>query len=376
MSLKMFNQNHVLSWKKKLLLLTTFSILGWLGTADSALAFFRFAFLYSVENGTVELRRSSWSESTRIYPFTFLYDDDQLTMSSGANVVLLCSNGNFKNWTRTSEANVGSTCFDLPRWERPSFGVSEVWSAADPNIPYVISPWSGQVLTSKPELRWNAVEGAEQYTVKLRRRVSKGWEDVWTVTTDKTTICYPESQPELEVGEEYTLSMSVGDEPMIEIQDTAVFSLMGGEEAQAATAAIASIEELDIEQTAKTLLLAEKAYPQFKLFSRGINELTQLINSGEETEQVYRLLGDYYIRVGLQLPAEEIYTKAIELAETNENLEQNTLATWGLGTVYGRVGNEEQARIYLQEAEALAHKLGDTETAASIETELNRLPSE
>ena len=376
MFLKLFNRKHILSWKTKPLLLTAFALLSWLGMANSAFAFFRFALLYSVENGSVELRRSGWSEATRIYPFTFLYDDDRLTVSTGANVVLFCSTGSFRNWTRTSEANVGSTCFDLPRWERPSFGVSEVWSAADPTVPYVISPWSGQVLTSQPELRWNAVEGAEQYTVTLRRRVGEDWADVWTVTTDETAICYPEGQPELAVGEEYALSVSVDDGPIVQMQDTAVFSLMGGEEAQAARAAISSIEELDIDQTAKTLLLAEKAYSQFKLFSQGINELTQLVNSGEETAQVHRLLGDYYIRVGLQLPAEESYAKAIELAEANENLQENILAAWGLGTVYGRVGRKAQARIYLQEAKLLTHQVDDTETAASIDAELSRISSD
>jgi tetratricopeptide (TPR) repeat protein len=154
-----------------------------------------------------------------------------------------------------------------------------------------------------------------------------------------------------------------------------VFSLVSGEEKQAAMEAIASVNALDIDAATKTLILVEDVYPQYKLFAQGIDELSELIESGTESANIYRLLGDYYIRSGLALPAQESYTQAIALATASENLEEEALARWGMGTVYGRVGEQAQARTYLEAAEAIATTLGDPDLIAGIGAELTRIES-
>jgi hypothetical protein len=344
-------------------------------SSTAAAAPLRLARLYSVTGGTVYLQRPNWSDFYPTAPRTMLTSDDFLNVPVGTEVVLLCPDGNLRDWLGSGVNNVGSVCPGTPRRYRPSFGVSDQWGAADSTKPYVISPRTGQVLSATPALYWNAVAEAQQYEVTLLRREGDRWLTVWTATSDRPSLCYPNDQPVLEPGNEYTLQVSIVGEPerTEDLLEKPVFSLVSGEERQAVEAAIAVIESLEIDPAAKTLSLVEEVYPQSKLFAQGINDLKALIESGYETAQVYRLLGDYAIRTGLELPAEESYLEAIRLAETSNSLEEKALATWGLGTVYGRVGKVELAKAYLQQARQIATDLGDSDLINGIDTELERV---
>ena len=342
--------------------------------APSAAAPLRLARLYSVTGGTIYLQRPTWSAFYSTYPRTMLTSDDLLNVPAGIEVVLLCPDGRLRNWLGAGVNNVGSVCPGTPRRYRPGFGISEQWGAADPAEPYVISPRAGQVLTATPELHWNAVAMAQQYEVTLQRREGDRWIDVWTVTSDRPSLCYPNGQPVLEPDREYTFQVSVVGDPESteELSEQPVFSLVGGEERQAMEAVIAAIEALDIDSATKTLILVEEVYPQHQLFARGMNELMSLIDAGYETAQVYRFLGDYAVRTGLELPAEENYLKAIQLAQTAENPEEEALAAWGLGTTHARVGSFESAQTYLQHAKQIATKISDDDLIARINAELER----
>jgi hypothetical protein len=379
MFLKFFNLKGING--RSLLLITLFSASIWSVLAVSAFAQSRTARLYSVEGGTAQLMRPNWSTFYDTFPPTRLNSSDLLRVEPGMDVVLLCPGGDLQGPIPAGDSNVGSTCFSMPRSVRPSFGVSNQWSANDSSVPYVITPWAGQVLTPTPMLRWNAADcGQTTYKVTLQRRTGESWTDVWSVVSEQASMAYPNDQPGLEPGEEYVVRVVVGDAEAPEVTEeqpveTAVFSLVGGEERQAAMAAIAAVNALDIDAATKTLILVEDVYPQYKLFAQGINELNALIESGTENANIHRLLGDYYIRSGLALPAQESYTQAIALATVSENLEEEALAMWGIGTVYGRMGEQAQARTYLEAAEAIATTLGDPDLMAGIGAELTRIRS-
>ncbi len=382
MFLKVLNMKF--SRKRSLLLLTIFSASSWSVLTTSASAQSHAARIYSIDGGTVQLKRPNWHNFHSASTETTLNSSDLLRVEAGVDVVLLCPDGDLQGPIRAGDSNVGSTCLSMPRSVRPSFGVSNRWSASDASVPYVISPWAGQVLTATPALRWNATDCEQTYKVTLQRRAGENWVDMWSLVSERSSMAYPADQPVLEPGEEYVLRVAVingsaeTDLPAATPEtpeDAAVFSLVSGEETQAVVEAIASVNALDIDAAIKTLILVEDVYPQYKLFAQGINELSALIESGTERANIYRLLGDYYIRTGLALPAQESYTQAIALAKTSENLEEEALAGWGLGTVYGRVGDQAQARTYLEAAEAIANTLGDPDLIAGIGAELSRLQS-
>ncbi|MEL6939832.1 MAG: hypothetical protein AAFO84_11640, partial [Cyanobacteria bacterium J06598_1] len=129
---------------------------------------------------------------------------------------------------------------------------------------------------------------------------------------------------------------------------------------------IANIQELETDPVTETVILTQEVYPQYKLFARGMRELSALVASGQATAQVHRLLGDYAARTGLALPAEENYLAAIALAGSTEELEEQTLATFALGKTYRSIGQPNKAQTYLQQAEQLAESLGDDDLVASI----------
>ena len=135
----------------------------------SAAAAAQFARLYDVQGGAVYLRRRNWTNFYRTYPRTMLLGDDLLNVEVGADVVLLCPDGFLSDSIQVGVSNVGATCVGTPRTVRPSFGVSNQWHATNAGMPYTISPWSEQVLSTAPPLRWNAVEGAAQYEVTLQQ---------------------------------------------------------------------------------------------------------------------------------------------------------------------------------------------------------------
>lgn len=351
----------------------------------SATAAAQFARLYDVQGGAVYLRRRNWSNFHRTYPRTMLLGDDLLNVEVGADVVLLCPDGFLSDSIQVGVSNVGATCVGTPRSVRPSFGISEQWYATDAGVPYVISPWSEQVLSSAPPLRWNAVDGAAQYEVTLQRRLGKTWVTVWTLTSHESSMDYPADRPELEAGEDYALRVTVAS-PLSEqiagasvyareTSPSAAFRLIDGFDQQPLAEEIAAVEAFEVDAVTKTLIVVEDIYPRYKLFSQGINDLTALIEANHGNELIYRLLGDYYIRSGLVLPAESSYLTAIDLAQTAENIEEEAMAAWGLGTLYGRTGSTEDACTYLHRARKLATELGDSDLMENIEAEVARLSS-
>ncbi len=356
----------------------------------SSTASAQFARLYRVTGGTVYLKRPNWSSFYRTYPRTMLTGDDLLNIDANAEAFLLCPNGTLSDAVESGISNVSATCNGTPRSVRPSYGISDQWTATNANTPYIISPWSEQVLTARPPLRWNAVEGAQQYGVTLQRRTGENWVTVWTAMSDRALMNYPADQLPLEPGEEYALQVVViceidrADEDLGEaiasetttLEETtpaAVFRLIDGFDEQSLAEEIAEIEAFDVDLTTKKLILIEEIYPRYKLFAEGINELTALVEAGDENELIYRLLGDYYTRIGLVLPTESSYLKARELAQESENIEEQALATWGLGTLYARTDQITRACIYLQQAQELASELGDLDLTSGIEAELARL---
>jgi hypothetical protein len=301
MFLKVFNLNFFKG--QSLLLLTIFSASSWSILTTSAFAQSRTARIYSIDGGTVQLKRPNWHNFHSASTETTLNSSDLLRVEAGVDVVLLCPGGDLQGPIRSGDSNVGSTCLSMPRSVRPSFGVSNRWSANDASVPYVISPWSGQVLTATPALRWNATDCEQSmYQVTLQRRVGENWMDVWSVVSERSSLAYPADQPGLEPGEEYVLRVAALEESAEQVEtpevkapeaealeEGAVFSLVSGEEKQVAMEAISSVNALDIDAATKTLILVEDVYPQYKLFAQGIDELSELIESGTESTNIYRL---------------------------------------------------------------------------------------
>ena len=354
------------------LLVSAFALMSWLALSPPVSA--SLARIHSILEGQVELKRNGWQDFQRATPGTALYGDDDLRVTPGTEVILVCPDRTPRDFFPAGNYRIGRVCPDAPRRVRPIFGISDTWSATDAQVPYVITPWSGQVLSPTPTLRWQAMADADLYRVTLQQRAGDRWSEVWTVKTDQPVLAYPINQPALQFGEEYALQVAVEGVAVSTIAaPTAVFNLVGGQQKTDAEAAIAAVNAMDAPDALKTLILVEEVYPNYQLFAAGMNDLLALIVEGTETAQIHRLLGDYGIRLGLALPTEQSYLQAITLANANGMLEEQVKAQWGLGTLYNRLGKSEQAREPLEQAQQGAQALGDADLLASIEAELAQL---
>ena len=322
--------------------------------------------------GSVEIRRATGTTFQRAFPGTALYGPDLLQPSRGSRIMVICPNGRTQ-WRVPAGtiSAVNNGCPGTPSALKPEFGIGDLRGGSDPTIPYVITPRQDLVLSPTPTLRWNPVEGATQYTVSLRTRRGTLWE----VTTPESTLPYPEDQLELSPGTRYTLVVqadtgtnSTNDPPKL------AFNLLAGEEVSEATEAIATVHALNLPELPKALILVEEVYPRYQLTAAAIEDLEALVSHGFELAQVRRLLGDLYLRSGLRLLAEANYQRAIALAFATDNLEEQVMAQYGLGTLYSRVGETAQAVVQLSAAQDGADALGKATLVADIAAELSELP--
>ncbi|MEB3289504.1 MAG: tetratricopeptide repeat protein [Leptolyngbya sp.] len=322
--------------------------------------------------GSVEVQRATGTTFQPAFPGTALYGPDILRPRRGSRVMVVCPNGQ-SQWRvpAGTVSAVNNGCPGTPAALKPEFGVGDLRGGSDPAIPYVIAPRQDLVLSPTPTLQWNPVEGATQYTVSLRTRRGTLWE----VTTPEATLPYPENQPPLSPGTRYTLVVEADtgaastDEP-----PELAFNLLGGDEATEAAQQIAAVQALDLTELARTLILIEEVYPRYQLTAAAIADLETLISHGFELAQVRRLLGDIHLRSGLSLLAEANYLRAIALATATDNLEEQVMAQYGLGTLYRHTGNAEGAMEQLAAAQAGAEALGNATLAADIANERQPTP--
>lgn len=320
-------------------------------------------------SGSVELQRENWDSFQRVYPGTALYGPDLLRPSRGSRVVVVCPGGSRWIVPAGTVSAVNNGCPGTPRALKPQFGIGDLSGGSDPKIPYVITPRLDTVLSTTPALRWNAVAEAETYTVSLQTRRGPLWE----IVTDQAALPYPEDQEPLSPGTLYTLvveadtgAVSTAEPPELR------FNLLTGDQATSAAADIAAVEALDLSDMVKTLMLVEDVYPRYNLTGAAIHDLETLIATGCDSAKVRRLLGDWYLKSGLRLLAEENYQLALALAQATDNVEEQVFAQYGLGTLYNRVGEPDQAADFLEAAAAGATELGDTTLAEDITAEISR----
>lgn len=322
--------------------------------------------------GSVEVQRATGTTFQSASPGTALYGPDILRPSRGSRVEVVCPNGRTR-WVvpAGTVSAVNNGCPGTPAALKPEFGVGDLRGGRDPAIPYVISPRQDVVLSPTPTLQWNPVAGASQYTVALRTRRGT----VWEVTTPDSTIPYPEDQPPLSPGTRYTLVVQADtgtastDEP-----PELAFNLLAGDGATEAAEQIAAGQALDLPELAQTLMLVEEVYPRYQLTAAAMADLEALVSQGFDIAQVRRLLGDIYLRSGLSWLAETNYLRAVALAIATDNLEEQVMAQYGLGTLYNRTDNPEAAAAQLAAAQAGAEALGNATLAADIAAERQPLP--
>jgi len=234
------------------------------------------------------------------------------------------------------------------------------------SIPYVITPRFTGLANSQFPIRWNQVEGANIYRVTLQGENGLNW----TKEVNGTETFYDGEQA-LEPDTFYLVTVEADNATSSDDDQgkSFAFFLANNDVINSVETESAKINNSDLTSENKVIALAN-LYDQTNLNADAIATLEKLVSEGTQTALVYQMLGDLYAETGLNSLAEESYYKAIELAQTDNNLEVLANAQAGLAGVNLILGNEFQAGKLAQQAQTGYQTLGNDHHAMMLEEAL------
>jgi hypothetical protein len=352
----------------KNLLNNTLSLLALSLTIGTTAAIAATPYVDSVK-GRVELKRKNASdEGFRVItrgPVS-LSSGDQLKISPGAIAKVVCPGQNAIVEKRGTGERL-STQKICPTWraviDKGAPPIGEM-GGKDAQIPYLISPRRSLILTSTPTLRWNPVAGATQYTVQIKN--AQGI--VWQTQVKTSQVTYP-GTPALTPSILYTVIIKTNTGKSSESEFGSQFLLLRSAELKTVQAETNLITQIDASPEIKALRLAdyyasyqlpeptvygltEKTVKDYSLSANAIDTLETLLKISKPTPLIYRKLGTLYTNIGVTLPAEQAYLKAIDSIQSPEDLEEWTLTAVALGELYELAQERKQAIGWYQQARA------------------------
>jgi tetratricopeptide (TPR) repeat protein len=235
----------------------------------------------------------------------------------------------------------------------------------DESLPVVLSPRNTHLADGRPEIRWRAVEGAEEYEVV----VSGPGGELWRTVAQETELPYPEAQPPLEAEVGYLIQVTArgaqSEQPRL--SEAVLVTVLSAARMEQVRQFEAQIEGLGLSVESASFFLAAY-YADQELYRKAIVELVSLV---EETPSppAHRLLGDVYLDVGLDDEAAQSYRNARELAQEQGNRRVQAEAEVGLGHVEFAAGRFEEALSHYRAAQVLYQELGlasDAEAVAKL----------
>ena len=318
-------------------------------------------------SGEVLLKRGS-SEYRQTGVGERLQPGDSLMPTAGATVEVLCKNSDIWTVPAGIASELSAGCPEdttlLVRGEtknRPG--------GNNPNIPFIIYPRMMYVSQAKPTFRWNGVEGASVYTVRLIGPAGKA---EWETEVQSTALEYPDDAPPLEWGVKYLVTVeadngasSVDDEGGIlgfEVLDEFTFDEVQNEAKE--------ILVKNLTDRQKAIALAE-LYRKEGLIAEAISTLESIEDGDGQTALVYRLLGDLYSQVGLNLFAGARYENATEFFQQSLDRFAIASARAAMAGIELMLGNSQEADRLANQTEAdylaLGHLDGVTELKAQLD---------
>ncbi|MGK7898719.1 MAG: tetratricopeptide repeat protein [Xenococcus sp. (in: cyanobacteria)] len=193
------------------------------------------------------------------------------------------------------------------------------------------------LLSENPLLTWPSISGVDSYRVK----VQAGEQVIWEEIVEGTSVEY-KGEP-LVHGFFYDLVVKavIEDEPAVY---QLKMRLVNPVTADFVSEQIAVIENESVSEEAQALMLVDYYLEKQESVTSGFllaaaRPLEKLVQTGNQTPVVHRLLGDIYLRLGWQQEAKETYQKAILLAEAENNLSETAAAQVGLAHLAVSEGN-------------------------------------
>lgn len=246
----------------------------------------------------------------------------------------------------------------------------------DSRLPYLITPRNSFQARDRFTLRWNPVDGATSYTVRLWQ-----WEDanggrqqvVWETTTSNTNLLY-DGNPPLAVESFYSIEV-ITDQGVSSNQDAgcaiAGFAVLFDETRSRLEADLAEIARQDLPPQDEALAVAD-LYLSYQMLDDAIATLTRQI-SQTPSDTLHLALGDLYSLAGLNALAADHYRQGLALATETPNELWRAIALEGLGEVDILRNDLESAIPQLRQAELSYRLANETFRANLIQRRVNLL---
>lgn len=179
-----------------------------------------------------------------------------------------------------------------------------------PGEPVLVAPRNElTVLTPRPTFTWRAVEGAEGYTVQVRRPGSR---PVRFQEITDTTWTYPSSAPPLVPGEEYWWTVAPAGSGRATREQR--FTVVGPETYEAVARDLRTLTEMGLDPAGEGAFLAAVAFRDAGLYYDAAGALEHLEQSGTSLgPDAYLLKGEVLATLGDAEGARRAFDRADEL---------------------------------------------------------------
>lgn len=253
--------------------------------------------------------------------------------------------------------------------------LSVIPGGVNSNYPYVIRPRRTWLLDDQPQIVWNPIPGARQYTVRV-----EGPDVSWSQTVETNQVIYP-GEPALTPGETYLVTVEAdAGQSSLDESTTGLWEQLGDDAAflyetndgtglgfsllppTITPPVIRELEQLDeqgLSQDAKAVSQADILIRN-DLFADAIAILEARATAGSEVATVYQLLGELYAHTGLNQLARDRLLQAISRAVDAHDQENLIVAQVELANVYAIMNNRPMAETWLSLA---SHGYGEMEAS-------------
>lgn len=339
--------------------------------------------------GKVTVKKAQWKKSLPASVGLTLSFDDKLEVAANASVKVYCSN--LKQWmVKQGKYIVSSGCprgnpvIRLLNSNHDTLSSNDTLYTFDPRpagptprpagqreevlakLPYLITPRQTNILTNRPPLRWNAVPGATNYTVKI----DMVWVSIkWETQTNKTEIVYP-GEPPLKTGGLYRVIIEADNGASSRSDAVVGFRVLDEQTKKTVLDAVKAVQQQQLSPEEAGLVLAH-LYRGYELYGDAVEVLEGLVKQNSQVATVYQLLGDTYLKMGLPQLAKKPYEKALKLATNTQNLSVQAEIQAGLGIAYHLLGNKNEAIQWLTKAKGTYNQLGDTSQVQELDETIN-----
>ncbi len=320
--------------------------------------------------GKVTVDKEQWKNPQPASVGLTLEGNNKLEVEDNSSVKIYCSNT--KIWTvEKGTHNISGGCTSenpvirLPNSNNDTLRADGKTEEALAKLPYLITPRNSYILKNRPLLRWNAVPGVTNYTVKI--------DGVnWETQTNKTEIIYSGDTP-LQEKRRYRITIEADNATSSTSDDKNVgFTMLDEQTKNIILESKNTIEKQSLSSEQKGLILAQ-LYRSYGLYADIIEVLEELVKEDSQVVAVYQLLGDTYLETRLPHLAKKPYDKGLQLTTKTENLSVQADIQKGLGKSYYSLGNETEAKQWLEKAKISYEALGDNSNIQELDETINSI---